>query len=315
MSTTNCARMDAQQPGSTTACLLGSRIDWKTRGETLSRGCDWSVGCGMEGPLIAAQSNCAHRKDTGASSCQPWPRDQAAASGPVSGTKANTRFCLRAWLCTACLITERMRLLQREKASCRLCSQLFCSFAGPLPVFSCCVSAIVVWILKCTCCPALAHGPFRMRHGLRRLQTLGTFPLLPLPFINTFSSTPGHSMHCYMECKLDLYLQDVHRLVWIGKKKKWTTLKLRIILYLVDKPKNLSQKTASQIVLIDCPGEERQEPEYIGVLQQKPGNSHIKRLLSVKENQASQRNDFSTFLCRGRCKSLGSLKSFLWCAP
>ena len=30
----------------------------------------------------------------------------------------------------------------------------------------------------------------------------------------------------------------------------------------------------------------------------------------IKENQTSQVNEFSAFLCLGRCKSLGSLKSF-----
>ena len=34
-----------------------------------------------------------------------------------------------------------------------------------------------------------------------------------------------------------------------------------------------------------------------------------------KEKQTSQVNEFSTFLCMGRCKSLGSLKSFLWYGP
>ena len=37
--------------------------------------------------------------------------------------------------------------------------------------------------------------------------------------------------------------------------------------------------------------------------------------LWVRENQIPQVNEFSTFLCMGRCKSLGSLKSFLSCAP
>jgi len=34
-----------------------------------------------------------------------------------------------------------------------------------------------------------------------------------------------------------------------------------------------------------------------------------------EENQTSPVNEFSTFLCMGRCKSLGSLKSFLGFAP
>ena len=54
---------------------------------------------------------------------------------------------------------------------------------------------------------------------------------------------------------------------------------------------------------------------YIGVFQGRAGSQNIKRLLLIKENQKSQVKKFSTFLCIGRCKSLGSLKSFLWYAP
>ena len=43
----------------------------------------------------------------------------------------------------------------------------------------------------------------------------------------------------------------------------------------------------------------------------KPGNWNIKRLLLIKENQTSQVNEHSAFLCMGRYKGLGSLKSFL----
>ena len=247
----------------------------------------------MGGPLIAAQSSCAHRKDTGAFSCQPWPQDQAAASGPVSSTKTNTRFPLRTWLCTSCLITEWMRLLQREKASCRLCSQLFCSFSGPFPIFSCCVSSTVMCILKCTCCTALAHGPLCTWHGLRKLHTLEPSLVPSAIYQHLFNSTTGYPMHCYMEYKTWPLLSRCSKtsVDW-KKKKKWTTLKLRIILY---NPESLSQKTASQIVLRNCLGEVREEPGYIGVLQQKPGNWSIKRLLLVKENQTSQMNVWELF--------------------
>lgn len=37
--------------------------------------------------------------------------------------------------------------------------------------------------------------------------------------------------------------------------------------------------------------------------------SESQRLLLMKENQKSQDNEFSAFLCMGRCRSLGSLKS------
>ena len=40
-----------------------------------------------------------------------------------------------------------------------------------------------------------------------------------------------------------------------------------------------------------------------------PGDLNIERLLLIKENQTSQVNEFSAFLCMGRCKSLGLLKS------
>ena len=46
-------------------------------------------------------------------------------------------------------------------------------------------------------------------------------------------------------------------------------------------------------------------------LQQKGGSLNIISILWIKENQISQVKEFSTFLCMGRCKSLGSLKSFL----
>ena len=52
-------------------------------------------------------------------------------------------------------------------------------------------------------------------------------------------------------------------------------------------------------------------PGYMELLQQMTGRPNTKRLLLIKENQITQVNEFSTFLCMGRCKSLGSLKSFL----
>ena len=41
------------------------------------------------------------------------------------------------------------------------------------------------------------------------------------------------------------------------------------------------------------------------------GSQNVKRLSLIKENQISQIKEFSAFLCMERCKSLGSLKSFL----
>ena len=53
------------------------------------------------------------------------------------------------------------------------------------------------------------------------------------------------------------------------------------------------------------------EPGNTGVLQERAGGLSIKRLLLIKENQICQVKEFNAFLCMGRCKSLGSRKSFL----
>ena len=82
---------------------------------------------------------------------------------------------------------------------------------------------------------------------------------------------------------------------------------MRVIFYLADKLRTEVWDTASQITLRDCSAEVRGEPGYIQAL--------TTRLLLIKENQISQVKEFSAFLCMGRCKSLGSLKSFLWYAP
>ena len=44
------------------------------------------------------------------------------------------------------------------------------------------------------------------------------------------------------------------------------------------------------------------------------GSLNVKSVLLIKENQTSQVKEFSAFLCMGRCRSLGSLKSLLWFA-
>ena len=54
-----------------------------------------------------------------------------------------------------------------------------------------------------------------------------------------------------------------------------------------------------------------EEPGSIEVLQQRAGSLNVKRLFLIKENQITQVKEFSAFLCMERCKSLGSLKSFL----
>ena len=52
-----------------------------------------------------------------------------------------------------------------------------------------------------------------------------------------------------------------------------------------------------------------EEPGYTEVLQQRAGSLNIRRSLLIKKDQISQVKEFSSFLCMGRCKSLGSLKS------
>ena len=61
--------------------------------------------------------------------------------------------------------------------------------------------------------------------------------------------------------------------------------------------------------------EVRERSQVIQCLQQRAGSLNIKWLLLIKENQIFQVKEFSTFLCMGRCKSLGLLKSFLLYAP
>ena len=56
---------------------------------------------------------------------------------------------------------------------------------------------------------------------------------------------------------------------------------------------------------------QEEEPGYTEVLQQRGGGLNVKRLLLIKESQISQVKECSAFLYMGRCKSLGSLKSFL----
>ena len=55
-----------------------------------------------------------------------------------------------------------------------------------------------------------------------------------------------------------------------------------------------------------------EKPGYIEFLWQRADSLNIKRWLLIKETQIFQSKEFRTFLCMGRCKSLGSLKSFLW---
>ena len=84
-------------------------------------------------------------------------------------------------------------------------------------------------------------------------------------------------------------------------------LKVENYVYLADFLRTQAGEVASQIAVRNYSKEVREEPGYIGGFATKTSED----LPLVKENQMSQVNEFSTFLCMGRCKSLGSLKSFL----
>ena len=74
-------------------------------------------------------------------------------------------------------------------------------------------------------------------------------------------------------------------------------------------------ETVSQVTMRELSQGVKGGASYIEVLQQKGGSLNIKRWLLTKENQIAQVKEFSSSLWMGRCKSLGSQKSFLWCAP
>lgn len=69
-------------------------------------------------------------------------------------------------------------------------------------------------------------------------------------------------------------------------------------------------RVGSEKALRDHSKEVREDPGYVGVLQQKSGSKNTKLPL-IKENQTPQVNEFTAFLYMGRCRGLGSLKSFL----
>ena len=80
--------------------------------------------------------------------------------------------------------------------------------------------------------------------------------------------------------------------------------------YLADKVKGLSLGRSLSDSSEGGSEEVREEPGYLRVFATKTRELELQKI-TVKENQTSQVNEFSTFLCKGRCKSLGSLKSFL----
>ena len=105
----------------------------------------------------------------------------------------------------------------------------------------------------------------------------------------------------------------------LSSTKKYAQPKLKVPFYLMDEREDLSPGTASQVMLRKLRGGEKARGElgYIGVLQQREGSDWRRErdrgwgLLLIRENQISQVKEFSTFVCLGRCKGLGSLKSFL----
>ena len=102
------------------------------------------------------------------------------------------------------------------------------------------------------------------------------------------------------------------------KKKKMHCLKLENCVWFGRLFEDSSPCKAAFHILLDCSQQVREDLGYRGkqeFLQQRPSSQTIKRLLWIKENQISQVNEFSPFLWLGRCKNLGSLKSFHWYAP
>ena len=72
--------------------------------------------------------------------------------------------------------------------------------------------------------------------------------------------------------------------------------------------RTVAQGTASQRALRNCSIEVREESRYTGIFAEK--NELItegQKITTTKNNQTSQVNDFSAFLCKRRCRSLGSL--------
>ena len=94
-------------------------------------------------------------------------------------------------------------------------------------------------------------------------------------------------------------------------------LKVRVMFYLVDflRISSLGHSISDNTEKIVLKGQREGSQIYRVFCNKRLGNKNIKSLLLIKADQRSQVNAFRAFLCLGRCKSLGSLKSFLWCAP
>ena len=69
-------------------------------------------------------------------------------------------------------------------------------------------------------------------------------------------------------------------------------------------------ETDSQVALRNYSKEVREEPRYTGVSATNTGIQNIKILLLLEKNQTSQVTQCNTFLCKRKCKMLGSLNPF-----
>lgn len=97
-------------------------------------------------------------------------------------------------------------------------------------------------------------------------------------------------------------------------KKISTKWELQIKFYL-GKDEDCSQETAFPIALKNCSKDLMGVSGYIGDFQQRAGSWNIKKLLLIKESQISQVKEFIAFLYMGICKTVSSLKPFLWYGP
>ena len=80
--------------------------------------------------------------------------------------------------------------------------------------------------------------------------------------------------------------------------------------YSADNLRTSAQITASHITLQKCSQEGKGGARKYRRLC-KNAKESARQKITGKENQTSPVNEFGAFLCRGRYKSLGSLKSFL----
>ena len=101
----------------------------------------------------------------------------------------------------------------------------------------------------------------------------------------------------------------------MSTKKKCTTKRWELC-FIRQTYWGLKPGRQAQRALRDCSKDIREEPGHVGFLQTKknpkqPGSWNIKSWLLIKENTDISSNEFSAFLCKRRCESLGSLKSLL----